>query len=487
MGKKQETVWVCQTCGGESLKWMGRCPHCGAFGTMVEETVRPEPAPDQARRRGAAGGGGGSSRPSPLARVGSAGRERFSTGIGELDRVLGGGLVKGSLTLISGEPGIGKSTLIMQAAANIARGQGKVLYVSGEESGEQIKLRADRILGGIPEELYVMCETSIDRVVQEAESMMPAFLIVDSIQTMFTDALTSAPGSVSQVRACGNLLMGIGKNKGIPVFIVCHVTKSGDLAGPKILEHLVDAVLNFTGERDHEIRILRAYKNRFGTTSEIGAFQMEERGLVEVENLSASFLEGADEGAEGSVITAVYEGSRPVFLEIQALASRTAAGFPRRTAVGVDYQRLSMILAVLEKRAGLQLSNEDVYVNVVGGLRPDSTSVDLGVALAVYSSVRGASPSARVVAVGEVGLTGGLRSIRNADRIAQEAARLGYDEVIMPRGNAARAAKELAGAGLRIVGCRDLSEAIRAFRAAAGRREPAASRNGQAAGRGGQV
>ena len=478
MAKKTKTVYVCQECGYESPKWMGQCI-CGAWGSFVEEKVDLEPENDprsrSARGLGGFGGPGGAGagagagsgrtvRPSVLRKVGSADYERISTGIGELDRVLGGGLVKGSLVLISGEPGIGKSTLIVQAAAHIAEAGGSVLYVSGEESEEQIKMRADRVCPDLTDDLYVMSETNMENIENAVEEMKPKFLIVDSIQTMYTADLDSAPGSVSQVRACGNILMKYGKTLNIPVFIVAHVTKSGDLAGPKIVEHLVDCVLNFTGERDHDIRILRAFKNRFGTTSEIGAFQMSEEGLAEITDLSASFLENTDEQAEGSVITAVYEGSRPVLLEVQALTSSNGGmGFPRRTAVGVDSQRLAMIIAVLEKKLGMYMGDQDVYVNIVGGLKPDSTSVDLGVALAIYSTMRGITAGRRVIAVGEVGLTGDLRSCQNADRIASEAAKLGYEEIIMPQRNAAKIARS--DLSIKVTGVKNIYEAVNAFKA----------------------
>jgi DNA repair protein RadA/Sms len=364
--------------------------------------------------------------------------------------------------LISGEPGIGKSTLIVQAAAKIASTSCTVLYVSGEESEEQIKMRADRVCPNMDDSLYVMSETNMENIENAVDDLKPGFLIIDSIQTMYTGELDSAPGSVSQVRACGNILMKYGKTRNIPVFIVAHVTKSGDLAGPKIVEHLVDCVLNFTGERDHEVRILRAFKNRFGTTSEIGAFQMGEDGLTEITDLSASFLENTDEQAEGSVITAVYEGSRPVLLEVQALASQSGVGFARRTAVGIDSQRLAMILAVLEKKLGMFMGDQDVYVNVVGGLKPDSTSVDLGVALAIYSTMRGITPGRRLIAVGEVGLTGDLRSCQNADRIAAEAGKLGYEEIIMPARNASKIDRK--GLSIKISGVKNIYEAVNAYK-----------------------
>lgn len=456
MAKKAKTVYVCQECGYESSKWVGQCI-CGAWNTMVEEKVVETPANDS-RRRASAG-----ARPSKLKEIGAAGDYiRIDTGIGELNRVLGGGLVKGSLTLISGEPGIGKSTMIIQAAANLAKSLGTVLYVSGEESEAQIKMRADRVCGTLSENLYILAETNMENIVAACENLKPKFLIIDSIQTMYTQTLDSVPGSVSQVRDVGNQLMKLGKTGDIPVFIVAHVTKNGELAGPKIVEHLVDCVLNFTGERDHDLRILRVFKNRFGTTSEIGAFQMEEGGLREIQNLSATFLESTAVQSEGSVITAVYEGTRPVLFEIQALTAPANVGFARRTAVGVDHQRLSMILAVLEKKAGMTMINQDVYVNVVGGMRPDSTSIDLGVALAVYSSMRGVVCGKRTMAIGEVGLTGDLRSVQNAEKIVTEAVRMGYEQIILPKKNAARIdVKKLAGCTM--IGAENIYQAIDAF------------------------
>lgn len=457
MAKKAKTVFICQECGYESSKWVGQCI-CGAWNSMVEEKVVETPESDS-RRRASAG-----AKPNRLKEVAETGDYiRIDTGIGELNRVLGGGLVKGSLTLISGEPGIGKSTMIIQAAANLAKTLGTVLYVSGEESEAQIKLRADRVCGELSDNLYILSETNMENIAAACENLKPRFLVIDSIQTMYTQTLDSAPGSVSQVRDVGNQLMKLGKTGDIPVFIVAHVTKSGELAGPKIVEHLVDCVLNFTGERDHDLRILRVFKNRFGTTSEIGAFQMEESGLREIKNLSATFLESTSVKAEGSVITAVYEGSRPVLFEIQALTAPANVGFARRTSVGVDYQRLNMILAVLEKKAGMTMINQDVYVNVVGGMKPDSTSVDLGVALAVYSSMRGIACQKTTIAIGEVGLTGDLRSVQNADKIVMEAVRMGYEQIILPRKNAARIDSAKLGS-CRLVGAENIYEAIDAFR-----------------------
>ncbi|MDR0425013.1 MAG: DNA repair protein RadA, partial [Clostridiales Family XIII bacterium] len=344
MAKKTQSVFVCQECGFESRKWMGQCI-CGAWNSFVEEKAALRSADDDPRRRATHAAKGGAA-PARLAEIGQGAYERIDTGLSELNRVLGGGLVKGSLTLISGEPGIGKSTIIIEAAANIARQSGSVLYVSGEESEEQIKLRADRVCGGISGDLFLLAETNIGLVVEAAKKMGLAFLVIDSIQTMYSESLESAPGSVSQVRACTDELMRLGKASGIPVFIVAHVTKSGDLAGPRIVEHLVDCVLQFQGERSQDLRILRANKNRFGATSEIGLFEMGESGLRPVESLSGSFLEGIDGAGEGAVASAIYEGTRPLLLEMQALTAPANVGFARRAAIGVEAARLNMILAV---------------------------------------------------------------------------------------------------------------------------------------------
>lgn len=439
MAKKNKTVFICQECGTEHLQWMGKCTACGTWGSLVEEVVVPEKSDDVRSRSSSAKQG--SKGPRPLRALGARQLARIDTGIGELNRVLGGGLVPGSLTLISGEPGIGKSTLIVQVAARLADRIGAVLYVSGEESEEQIKLRSDRVCGETGENLYVVSETNMENVLSMVEKLKPKFIIIDSIQTMYTDMLDSAPGSVSQVRACGNALMKLAKTEDIPIFIVAHVTKSGDLAGPKIVEHLVDTVLQFNGEREHEIRILRALKNRFGTTSEIGAFVMQEKGMIEIKDLSATFIESRDTTLAGSVISAIYEGSRPVFFEVQALTSNANVGFARRTAIGIDNQRLNMIIAVMEKKLGIRLYDKDVYVNIVGGMKPDSTSTDLAVALAIYSALFDKTSKQPSVAIGEVGLTGELRSVGNVDKIISEAERLGYKKLVVPFGNYSRLEK----------------------------------------------
>lgn len=447
---------MCSECGNEYLSWQGQCSYCGSWNTIVEHKISDlkEPAADSRRRTGTEG------HPVRLGSVGTSDYARMSSGIGELDRVLGGGIVLGSLVLISGEPGIGKSTLIAQAANSIANAYGTVLYVSGEESEEQVKLRADRVCpeDGLSDRLYIYPETSIENILAVCDDMKPCFLIVDSIQTMYSAEVDSVAGSVTQIRACSNLLIKFAKTNNVPVFIVAHVTKSGELAGPKTIEHMVDCVLSFSGERDRDLRILRSFKNRFGTTDEIGAFRMTSEGMIEVSDLSGSLIEN-DSCEEGSVISAVYEGSRPVFFEIQALVTQANVGFARRTAVGINYNRLSMILAVLEKKAGINLLNYDVYVNVVGGMNTGSTATDLAVALAIYSSFKGRTSSKRVVAVGEVGLTGHLRSIPNTDKIVQEAVRLGYEAVILPERNA----RQTAESGIRVIGASNIADAIRAY------------------------
>ena len=458
--KKNKTVFVCQNCGFESPKWLGQCSVCGSWNSFVEEKLTEPAEGDSRRRTGSSAAQGRKSRPVAIDQVVSGQASRMDTGIPELNRVLGGGLVQGSLALISGEPGIGKSTIIIQAAAHIAQKYGKVLYVSGEESEEQIKMRADRVCKGSLSDLFLLAQTNMDEILAAVEELQPVFLIIDSIQTMYSDELDSAPGSVSQVRQCGSLLMNIGKGMNIPVFIVAHVTKSGELAGPRIVEHMVDAVLQFSGERSQDLRILRAVKNRFGTTSELGAFEMREEGLVCVENLSQSFLEGLSDSGEGAVATAVYEGTRPLLVEIQALTAPSNVGFARRTAIGIDNQRLGMIIAVLERKAGLSLINRDVYVNVVGGLKPEGTSTDLAAAVAIWSDEKGVKLPADTLVMGEIGLTGDLRPVQNADKLVKEAARLGFKTVILPLRSCAKA--KGAAEGIRLTGVRTLAEALTA-------------------------
>lgn len=454
MAKKAKSVYMCAVCGNEFPSWQGQCSYCGAWNSIVEQKVKPD-ADSDARRRTTS-----KATPSKLKSVGTGNYMRITSGISELDRVLGGGIVLGSMILISGEPGIGKSTLIIQSANSIALNNGTVLYVSGEESEEQVKLGADRVCENLSDNLLIFPETNIESVLAVCEQTKPKFLVIDSIQTMYSEELDNTAGSITQIRACSNLLMKYAKTNNVPIFIVAHVNKSGDLAGPKTIEHMVDCVLNFVGERDRDLRILRSVKNRFGTTEEIGAFSMGQSGMTEVRDLSGTLLESSDIKEEGSVASALYEGSRPVFFEIQALVTPANVGFARRSAIGIDNNRLNMILAVLEKKVGISLLNHDVYVNVVGGLKPDGPGADLAVALAIYSSFRERTSPRRMVALGEVGLTGNLRAVRNADRIVSEAARLGYEAVILPRGNAK---VSVPNADIEVVGAESLASAIKAF------------------------
>ncbi|PAB57540.1 DNA repair protein RadA [Anaeromicrobium sediminis] len=448
MAKKVKSVFVCQECGNESPKWMGQCI-CGAWNSFVEE----KPVKNYTKSPTLTS----STYPQPINKIKTANYERVDTHIGELNRVLGGGLVKGSLTLISGEPGIGKSTLILQASHKIAKHHGTVLYVSGEEAEEQIRMRAER-LDAIHENVMVVSETNVDVIENYIKEIKPAFIIIDSIQTLFKPDLSSAPGSVSQVRECSNVLMRIGKGNDIPIFIVAHVTKTGDLAGPRILEHLVDTVLSFTGERTQEFRVVRAVKNRFGTTSEIGVFEMKEEGLVEVGNPSEIFLDSLSSDVEGAIVVSSLEGTRPILLEIQALVAPTNLGFARRTAVGIDLNRLNLMLAVLEKKVGLPLTNQDVYVNVVGGLKPEGTSSDLGLALAIYSSMRGISiQTTKVLAIGEISLTGELRPVSHIGKMIKEASKMGFKKCIVPY----KSVKKMENIeGIKIIGVKSLKEAI---------------------------
>lgn len=395
-------------------------------------------------------------KPQSVTEIKSGEYERYNTGISELNRVLGGGLVRGSLTLISGDPGIGKSTLLLQTANNIAKEFGKVLYVSGEESEEQIKMRADR-LGAGEKELYILSETNIDAIEKHIDTLEPIFVVIDSIQTLFKVNITSAPGSVSQVRECANELMRIGKTRNIPLFIVAHVTKQGELAGPRVLEHMVDTVLSFEGERTEDFRILRTIKNRFGTTSEIGVFEMRQEGLMQIMDPSRVFLEETSVNEEGSVVIGIMEGTRPILVEIQALVSETKAPMPRRTAVGIDYSRLSLILAVLEKKLRIPFYNCDVYVNVVGGLNIDGTFADLGLALALVSSVKSKKFNmTKMLVAGEVGLTSEVRPISFLDRILNEGSKMGFENAIVPKRNL----HKLSVKDINIIGVSSLWEAI---------------------------
>lgn len=446
---KIKTLYICQQCGYESPKWMGKCPNCNQWNTLVEEVK--ETKGDKLVK---------SLRNIPEVKaindIKSGEKERYNTGIKELNRVLGGGLVKGSLTLISGDPGIGKSTLLLQTANNISIKYGKVLYVSGEESEEQIKIRAER-LGINSNNLYIISETNMDVIEVLIDDIDPKFVIIDSIQTIYKDSVTSAPGSVSQVRECSNSIMRIGKSKGIPLFIVAHVTKQGELAGPRVLEHMVDTVLTFEGERTEEFRILRTMKNRFGTTSEIGVFEMREEGLIEIYDPSSMFLQDTSFNQEGSVVIGLMEGTRPLLVEIQALVTETKAIMPRRTSVGVDNGRLNLILAVLEKKLKIPFYSSDVYINVVGGLSIDGTTADLGIALALISSAKSRTITLeQTVVIGEVGLTGEIRPIGACDRLVNEAEKMGFKNVIIPKRNKDKVNKD----SLNIIGVNTLKEAI---------------------------
>lgn len=425
---KIKTRFVCQKCGYESPKWSGKCPNCSAWTSMVEEVV-------QETNNYKSIISNNNSKPKCILDIKSGEYERYDTGIKELNRALGGGLVRGSLTLISGAPGIGKSTLLLQTSGNIAAKYGKVLYVSGEESEEQIKMRGERLNISL-KELFILSETNVDIILNTIEELKPVFVIIDSIQTLFKPSISSAPGSVSQVRECSNDIMRIGKSKGISFFIVAHITKQGELAGPRVLEHMVDSVLSFEGERTQEFRILRTLKNRFGTTSEIGVFEMQEDGLKEVLNPSDVFLEETNFNQEGSVVIGVMEGSRPILVEIQALVTETKAVMPRRTAIGVDTSRLNLILAVLEKKLRIPFYNCDVYVNVVGGLDIDGTFGDLGLALALISSAKGKPVKLdKTIAVGEIGLTGEVRPVSYCERIVKEAEKMGFKNILIPKRN----------------------------------------------------
>ena len=425
---KQKTIFLCSDCGYESPKWYGKCPSCGAWNTLSEYKVKPETA-----TRGVLAAdhrGTGQNKPTLLSDIDSATESRFQSGIGELDRVLGGGAVHGSFVLVGGEPGIGKSTLLLQMCQEMC-GAAKVLYVSGEESLRQIKLRASR-LGIRASNLFILAETDMDEIIHETDLLEPDILIIDSIQTVYRRDLTAAPGGTTQIKECAMSLMQYAKRHSVTIFIVGHVNKEGTLAGPKILEHMVDCVLYFEGEQTGPFRCLRAAKNRFGSTNEIGVFEMSDRGLLEVQNPSAAMLAGHPTGASGNCIACVMEGSRPLLAEVQALVAKTQFGVPRRTAAGVDYNRMVLLLAILEKRAGLFLSGSDAYVNVVGGMRLDEPAADLPMVLAITSSFRDKPLPEGVMSFGEVGLTGELRAVSCASQRIWEAYRLGFHTCIVP-------------------------------------------------------
>ncbi len=426
---KAKTVFFCTECGNETPKWMGRCPGCGAFNTMQEHIEKPT-----AVGRPKTAAVGVSRKPQKLSQVDTGAEIRFSTGMGELDRVLGGGAVAGSLVLVGGAPGIGKSTLLLQICQQLCLAR-RVLYVSGEESERQIKLRAQR-LKVTTESLSLLSETRLSDILEAVEEEKPDILIVDSIQTLYREENESSPGSVSQVKDCTMTLMSLSKAHGVTVFVVGHINKDGNIAGPKVLEHMVDCVLYFEGDPNSSYRLLRAAKNRFGSTNEIGVFEMGDSGLIEVPNPSQMLLEGRPEGASGTCVACVMEGTRPVLAEVQALVSKTSFNVPRRTADGFDFNRAALLLAVAEKRGGMKLSLFDAYINVIGGLRLDEPGADLPVVLAVASSYRDAVISSELVAIGEVGLTGEIRSVSHMNQRLAEVARLGFKTCIIPKNGA---------------------------------------------------
>ena len=427
MLKNKKVIYFCQECGYESSKWMGQCPGCRAWNTFVEETVSSKKSP---AGRGAAGTSKKND-PVKLKDIRLSEDERRLTEIGELDRVLGGGIVPGSLVLVGGDPGIGKSTLLLQVCRNLAQSGNAVLYISGEESLRQIKLRADR-LGEFNENLQILCETNLETIREVIERKKPNTVVIDSIQTMFHEDISSAPGSVSQVRESTNILMQIAKGLGISIFIVGHVTKEGNVAGPRVLEHMVDTVLYFEGDRHASYRILRAVKNRFGSTNEIGVFEMRSTGLEEVKNPSEFMLNGKPSGTSGSIVACSMEGTRPILVEIQALVCQSNFGIPRRTAVGTDFNRVNLLMAVLEKKVGIHLAACDAYVNIAGGMKMTEPAIDLGISLAVVSSCKDIVIPDGVMAFGEIGLSGEVRAVSMAGQRVAEARKLGFDTVILP-------------------------------------------------------
>ncbi|MBI5879194.1 MAG: DNA repair protein RadA [Chloroflexi bacterium] len=448
--KKARTVFVCQQCGYQAPRWAGQCPDCGEWNTLVEQV-------QESRRTAQAGSTAGlRSHPQRLREVNVDAFQRWRVPMEEFNRVLGGGIVPGSLVLIGGDPGIGKSTLLLQVAAQMADAVGPVLYVSGEESAQQIKLRAER-LGINPANLYLLAETNLDVIIQELDTLQPKAVIIDSIQTVFLEELVSSAGSVTQVRECASRMQHVAKAAGTPIFLVGHVTKAGAIAGPRVLEHIVDVVLYLEGDRFHSFRLLRSTKNRFGATNEVGVFAMEQGGMVEVLNPSEAFLADRVGNFAGSAIAVTMEGSRPILCEIQALTSTTSFALPRRTGNGVDMNRLLLMVAVLSKRLGMNLSNQDVFVNVVGGLKVSEPATDLSLAIAIASSFRDTPVPVDLAIMGEVGLSGELRSVSQAERRLGEAAKLGYARCIVPHTLLKRVD---APRQIEMVGARNLGEAL---------------------------
>lgn len=428
---KIKTKYVCQSCGYENPKWLGKCPECMKWNTFVEEI---EDKSSKGNHRETFVIDKSSQKPVNINSITIKHEERFSSGINELNRVLGGGIVRGSLVLVGGDPGIGKSTLLLQVSESVAQSGKKVLYISGEESESQIKMRAER-LNAKSENLFIMAENNLNIIEHNLEGFDPDLIILDSIQTVFTPDIASAPGTVSQIKEGTSRFMRISKKMGISTFVVGHVTKEGSLAGPKIMEHMVDTVLYFEGERYNTYRLIRAVKNRFGSTNELGVFEMSEKGLQELENPSKALISEKPENASGSVIVSTVEGTRPMLLELQALVSPTSFGIPRRTATGIDFNRVNLLLAVLEKRAGMQIQNQDVYLNIVGGIKINEPSMDLGVILAVASGFRNIPISGEVAVTGEVGLTGEIRGVSYIEKRISECRKLGFKKIIIPKSN----------------------------------------------------
>jgi len=425
MAKGKKSIFFCQNCGNEEAKWLGQCPACKEWNSFVEEQVSKTVGRGVVKATNEA-------QVTTLSHVSVDRQERMTTGIGELDRVLGGGVVPGSLVLVGGDPGIGKSTLLLQVCQHVAGVKQKVLYISGEESLAQIKLRANR-MGEFGEDLLLLCETNLNIIRGVIEKHKPAFVVIDSIQTMYNEDVSSAPGSVTQVRESTHILMQLAKGLEISIFIVGHVTKEGVVAGPRVLEHMVDTVLYFEGDRHASYRILRGVKNRFGSTNEIGVFEMRESGLIEVKNPSEFMLSGKPENASGSVVACSMEGTRPILIEIQALVCQSNFGMPRRTATGTDYNRVNLLMAVLEKRVGLHMSNYDAYVNIAGGIKMNEPAIDLGIVMALISSYRNKPLDEKMIVFGEVGLSGEVRAVSMPEQRVQEAKKLGFKSCIMPQ------------------------------------------------------
>jgi len=449
MTKGKKSIFFCQNCGHEENKWLGQCPMCKEWNTFAEEAVVVSKASTVKRMKEA--------EVVAINSIATSNEERIHTNIGELDRVLGGGIVPSSLVLVGGDPGIGKSTLLLQVCQKLCESKRQVLYISGEESLKQIKLRANR-MGEFTEDLLLLCETNLDIIKNTIEKRKPQLVVIDSIQTMYNEEVSSAPGSVSQVRESTNVFMQLAKGLGITIFIVGHVTKEGTVAGPRVLEHMVDTVLYFEGDRHASYRILRGVKNRFGSTNEIGVFEMRQNGLVEVENPSEFMLSGRPEEASGSVVACSMEGTRPILMEIQALVCNSNFGMPRRTAAGTDFNRVNLLMAVLEKRAGLHLANQDAYINIAGGMRINEPAIDLGIVMAIVSSYKNRPVDPKTITFGEVGLSGEVRAVSMPEQRVTEAKKLGFKTCIMPAVSM-EAVKEIKG--IQIIGVKTINEAIR--------------------------